>query len=355
MATATLGKPVVSGSSVTVSGVFSASKPVTASVGVCARDAREVNVDFPLMAKVRLGATGTRVDRTRTFRAGTYTYWPCASMGGAWHALSARGTFTVGAVAVPPAEGPTAASTMPAQEVLPPSEGAPHGWRRVLAEDFSKEVASPYFAAAYPELAAYPDSWRNSVGSSSYNGGKSMSVAGGVARQRVATDAAGVPRTETLVPSKAQNMSYGRFALRWRVPRSLPGYKIAWLLWPESETWPRDGEIDFPEGGLEPGAGIEGYMHRQGATTGSDQDSVATAVPLVSDEWHTTEIVWAPDLCQFLLDGRLISTSRTRVPNTPMGWRIQTEGNLAGTPISSSVAGDIEIDWLTAYTRTPPS
>jgi len=243
-------------------------------------------------------------------------------------------------------------NTMPTAITLPASTGAPNGWRRVLAEDFATDVAAPGFAAAYPAIGSYPDTWANSVRSSWYSGGKTVSVSHGVARARVSTDAAGRPRTETLVPKATQSQLYGRYLIRWRVPSALPGYKVAWLLWPNSEIWPRDGEIDFPEGSLESGRNIEGYVHHQGATVGSDQAAVTSQISTTGSDWHTTEIIWAAGLCQFVLDGRVIGTTTSRVPNTSMGWRIQTEGNLSGQPISAAVTGDIEIDWIAAYARS---
>jgi hypothetical protein len=36
---------------------------------------------------------------------------------------------------------------------------------------------------------------------------------------------------------------YGRYSVRFRSD-SIPGYKIAWLLWPTSENWVQ-GEVDF--------------------------------------------------------------------------------------------------------------
>ena len=46
-----------------------------------------------------------------------------------------------------------------------------------------------------------------------------------------------------------QRQAFGRFSVRFRSD-PLPGYKAAWLLWPESDNW-NEGEIDFPEGGLD--------------------------------------------------------------------------------------------------------
>ena len=46
------------------------------------------------------------------------------------------------------------------------------------------------------------------------------------------------------------SLLYGRYAVRFKID-PVPGFKVAWLLWPASENWPQDGEIDFPEGDLD--------------------------------------------------------------------------------------------------------
>lgn len=52
-----------------------------------------------------------------------------------------------------------------------------------------------------------------------------------------------------IVTKAWQGQTYGRYSVRFRAD-ALPGYKVAWLLWPASDSW-SEGEIDFPEGGLE--------------------------------------------------------------------------------------------------------
>jgi hypothetical protein len=49
-------------------------------------------------------------------------------------------------------------------------------------------------------------------------------------------------RSSLGAPEPALRSHYVRFKTD-----SMHGYKGAWLLWPASEVWPRDGEIDFPE------------------------------------------------------------------------------------------------------------
>ena len=45
------------------------------------------------------------------------------------------------------------------------------------------------------------------------------------------------------------SLLYGRISVRFKAD-PLHGFKTAWLLWPDSGVWPRDGELDYPEGDL---------------------------------------------------------------------------------------------------------
>jgi hypothetical protein len=42
-----------------------------------------------------------------------------------------------------------------------------------------------------------------------------------------------------------RNQLYGRYEARFRADAT-DGYKLAWFLWPKSDVWPRDGEIELP-------------------------------------------------------------------------------------------------------------
>ena len=64
-------------------------------------------------------------------------------------------------------------------------------------------------------------------------------------------------------PSADRNQFYGWYEVRFRTGAT-DGYKLAWLLWPKSSVWPREGEIDFPEGDLvgSIGASVSTERHR---------------------------------------------------------------------------------------------
>ena len=67
--------------------------------------------------------------------------------------------------------------------------------------------------------------------------------------------------------------------------------------------------------------------------------------------WHTATTEWTPGLVRFFLDHRLVGATRSRVPSTPMHWVLQTETRLSGGAPPASAAGDVLVDWVTAYRR----
>ena len=124
-------------------------------------------------------------------------------------------------------------------------------------------------------------------------------------------------------PPRANSLLYGRYSVRYRAD-ALPGFKTAWLLWPDSGVWPRDGEVDFPEGDL--AKIIYGAVHydRNGrdAFEKLDSDQYVTS-------WHVATMEWSPGRVEFFLDGRSLGVS-TRRPTTPMHLILQTESCLTG-------------------------
>lgn len=167
----------------------------------------------------------------------------------------------------------------------------------------------------------------------------------------------GYPRVAALLPKLTPEAPYGvdhgRFSICFK-SESLPGYKVAWLLWPDTGNWPHDGEIDFPECDLSPLKLINGFMHRQNATEGSDQWHVKSSVVATDGHWHICTINWKPGgwrtaEVEFILDGVKLGETVERVPNGPMHWVIQTEPLLRWLKPDVLVKGRIFIDWMVAY------
>jgi len=221
------------------------------------------------------------------------------------------------------------------------------GWRQVFTDDFTTPVPPGSFPAMVSaKWRAYTDGTPDTSGNGTYYPSKVVSVHHGVMDKWIHTEggvhmvAAPFPR----VPDQTQKgQMYGRFAVRFRAD-PVEGYKTAWLLWPDSDLWPQDGEIDFPEGLL--GGTICAFLHHQGATSGSDQTTFCTGATF--DPWHTAVIEWAPDTTSFYLDGELVGSSAERIPNTPMYWVLQTETRLSTTP-PDAAAGHVYIDWVAIW------
>ena len=222
------------------------------------------------------------------------------------------------------------------------------GWHQIFAENFNTNASLGSFpGAAYGnEFTTYPDGTPDTAGQqgapSRYEPSKVVSVSNGLLNLYLHTQN-GTPMAAAILPTLPGNDLYGKYTVRFRSDE-LPGFKVAWLLWPDSEVWPGDGEIDFPESDLS--GTINAFMHRQGATSGSDQDAYSTSATYSS--WHTASIEWTPNAVNFILDGQLIGQSTNRIPNTPMHWVLQTESSLTSCP-AASTAGNLQIDWVTAY------
>ena len=248
-----------------------------------------------------------------------------------------------------PTPQPAPSSATVSSEALP--VGDLPGWEQVFVDDFATPVPAGAFPAAVATAwSAYPPSWRDTSGRGQY-ATDIISVHDGLLDIHLQTRD-GVPRVAAPGPRLGTtqlrgSQAYGRYAVRFRAD-PVPGFKTAWLLWPSSEQWPRDGEIDFPEGDLT--GTIGAYLHHQGATTGRDQAHFSTQSRYGT--WHTAVIEWRPGSCEFFLDGTSIGRTTTRVPDTAMRWVLQTETSLSGQGPPANAEGHVLIDWVAIWRYT---
>ena len=246
------------------------------------------------------------------------------------------------------ASAPSAAN--PSGQPMPPNELP--GWHRVFSDNFEQTVPLGQFPAAVAAKwgRSYPDGLKDTSKQGTYEPTKVVSIGDGVLNIHVHT-ADGIHMVAALLPTipGAQGsyggLLYGRYSLRLRAdPAS--GYKLSVLLWPDSEKWPKDGEIDFPETAL--GTPIIGFVHHQNGRSAVDQVGFYTDQTLT--RWHTATITWLPTGITFQLDGNVIGTAYARIPNTPMHMIIQAETRLRGGVMTPTEASNIQIDWLTIAT-----
>jgi hypothetical protein len=308
---------------------------------------------------VRTAAPGRRV-RAFVTRARPGTTWAVAAVDRAGNvSRPARATApapapVTAAPAAAPATAPAAAAPAAPSfaregvDVRMPVGDRP-GWKQTFTDDFTKDVPLGSFPAAVSDKwGAYRDGWTDTTRRGVYTPSKVLSVSGGVLDYAVHTEAgvhlvaAPTPKLPNANPDFGQ--TYGRYAVRFRSDL-LPGYKVAWLLWPDSGRWPGDGEIDFPEGDLD--GRICGYVHHQEGTSPGDQDATCSGESFQG--WHTAVIEWTPAYVRFVLDGVTMRVATSRLPTTSMHWVLQTETNLDGRPIADATAGHVQIDWVAAW------
>lgn len=243
-----------------------------------------------------------------------------------------------------------------------PSADLP-GFKQVFSDDFSTDVPLGQFPSAVASTWwAYPTTFQDTSKNGTYDCARVCSVADGVLKlhlhtsgglHRVAAPVPKLPGSTPLPPyGVPSGQLHGRYSVRFKAD-PVPGYKTAWLLWPDSDVWPRDGEIDFPEGNLD--GTIGAFLHRQDATVGWDEEHLVTDTSYVS--WHTATTEWTAQAVRFLLDGQVILTSTQRLPSTPMHWVLQTETQQGVPPPPDSAQGDVLIDWVSAWRRDtqPPT
>ena len=248
-------------------------------------------------------------------------------------------------------------NSSPAASKPPPvPTGDLPGWRHVFADDFKTDLDRGEFPSDVSgKWGAYPSPWKDTSKKGRYDPKRVVSVDDGILRKDLRT-VDGKPRVAALVPKihdqKPYGSLYGRYSVRFRSDR-VTGYKVAWLLWPDSGTnitgsasgTGGNGEIDFPELDLDSPA-VKGFVHFQDATRRDDQYASKTSVDI--SDWHTYTIEWSPDLVVFLLDGVEVGRTTERVPNNPMHWVLQTETSLK-KPTPAGASGSIEIDWVSVW------
>jgi beta-glucanase (GH16 family) len=237
---------------------------------------------------------------------------------------------TVSSIPAPPSASPDDK----ARSAVPTDPGPQ--WKRVTKEDF--DTFRPDVWGTYDSVGAFGNGLRRSSAVSVSDGllnitARNGNVSGGMAHQL--------------------GQTYGRWEFRARTDKGR-GFGSAILLWPDSEHFPEDGEIDIMEVPSETRDRAHFIVHFPGPG-GSDKVYGSYAVDDFS-QWHTFAVDWLPDRIVFYVDGveRLRVTDRNIIPKKPMHLAIQFDQGpkkdwIAPPDASTPAAFSLQVDWVRIY------
>ena len=93
------------------------------------------------------------------------------------------------------------------------------------------------------------------------------------------------------------NLRYAHVDVCFRVDKGA-GYSAIALLWPQSEKWPDDGEIDIAEVNRGARAYANSFVHNH-----ANNDRLGHTTVADFTGWHVMSVDWTPDHVTFYLDG----------------------------------------------------
>jgi len=251
--------------------------------------------------------------------------------------------------------GPVAPAPLVAPITTMPLGNLP-GWTQNATQDFTTPAALGQVGAVYgADMRGY-SGFTDTSGHGTYSPDTVLSASNG-SLDYYLHSSAGRPQVATPVPFGYAGQTYGRYSVRFKSD-DLPGYKIAFLLWPTSNNW-NEGEIDWPEGNL------ASAMMPHSAQKGSISANGMKFDPLTSyatsstnsSSWHVATTEWTPGVVKFFWDGVLVSQTivPAGVPATKFRWTLQAETMTDGAIPSTSTAGHLQVDWVVQYAYTPTS
>jgi beta-glucanase (GH16 family) len=137
------------------------------------------------------------------------------------------------------------------------------------------------------------------------------------------------------------NRLYGEYTIRERVSHVGVGYKTADLLWPTVNSGCT--EVDYPE--LEHDDTPTGFYHYKDCNRAQESFSTGKAWT----DWHTYTTTWTPSYVHYWIDGVLVGSVNSAIPDVTMSWDIQNESALNGESAAPNSYDQIDIDYVKGY------
>jgi beta-glucanase (GH16 family) len=248
---------------------------------------------------------------------------------------------------------PSCASAGGPSGVALPS-GNLNGWKQIFTEDFDRDAGTGSFpGAAYgSKWDVYKDGTPDTTGKATYMPSKVLSAHDGILDWYLHSEG-GRPLTATTLPRLVSSnaymgTTYGRFVTRFKITETAPHYSQVFLLWPDSERWPADGEFDFPAGDLGDTIGATAIHANSNLQREQFQSNYTFTT------WHTAALEWAPGNARFYVDGNLIGSTSSQVASNPMHYVLQMEATeTSDTAPSAGTSTHMQLDWFAAYSYSP--
>jgi hypothetical protein len=272
---------------------------------------------------------------------------PNGSCAQRWRLVALGGTTPT---PTPTGTGTPAPTTPPAPSAPPaPPPSTTHDY----VEEFDKPIALGQWPSngsaptAYPKMLTYADGT-----SGKYYPSQVLSVHDGVL-DYYNHDA----MAAAVLPFGYEGFTYGTYTVRMRLAASYPGYHNAFLLWPNTGTWPSAGEFDYPEN--ETAASNPYAAVVQSNATFLPAKTTYTPSAWTDGKFHDYTIQWAPGEVRFFQDGVFVTKVNGNVPNAAMHPVMQNEfSNTLKDPAkpSTSITGHTLVDRVTydkSYTIAP--
>jgi beta-glucanase (GH16 family) len=148
-----------------------------------------------------------------------------------------------------------------------------------------------------------------------------------------------------------EGQKYGRWEARVRSEKG-NGYGPVLLLWPDSENWPEDGEIDILEIPKGDRARASFTVHY-----GEDNEQAGSATEGDFTQWHNFAVEWTPDHITAYVDGQEYYTTTSSEANPPGSMHFVIQQDIgpygddwipapdADTPATCT----FEVDWVRIY------
>lgn len=200
---------------------------------------------------------------------------------------------------------PVAAMLAPLTGTPPAEPGA--GWTLAYEDQFNGSQLNPGVWDAFQGISGHSKvRWVKD----------NVTVANGVVTLTVDTPANEAGAISTQTSDLVQ--PYGKYEVRARIDEG-KGVGLAMLLWPQSQQWPRDGEIDFAEMPRRDRVHFTNHYEENGHQYETD------SMWLDVTQWHTYGVEWTPGSISFLVDGVVRKVMTEHIPSGPMFLAMQTE------------------------------